>query len=188
MNCVTLFTTNATLVYFGEPQPEVERQAQKLYQLAKNEVVNWIRGELLDACRKPGVIVQEASLYLPACNSPTQISISTHCSVDTLFSPNEDDDIWPMAPRPMFSGLSLSDDNYITPIGQLPYSLYIKMISEDTPVSKLFAFFSSEYQKLANEVKTAVPSKPDMDALFIHDVLSLYRFGGVIQAFEAMRR
>ena len=187
MDSVTLFTTNATLVYFGEPKPEVEEQAKKLYRLAKDEIAEWVRGELLNACQTPGVNGLDVSLCLPACNEKIRVSVDTSsaCSI------GDDGDLFSMQTPRMYNGRFIgspySDYNYITPIGRMPHFLYRKIISEETPVSRLFAFLASEYKKLTDEVKTTIPSEQDMEAVFAHDILYLHRFGSIIQAFEAMR-
>lgn len=184
MDSVTLFTTNATLVYFGEQKPELEEQAKKLYRLAKNAVVEWVRLELLDACRTPGVYDQSVSLCLPACDHDIDISVNTNPFFDSF----ENNCFLPAQPPRMFNGSPYSGENYLTPIGRMPYALYRKITTEETPVSRLFEFLASEYKKLTDKAKTTVLSKEAVEELSAHDVLFLYQYGGVIQAFEAMRR
>lgn len=183
MDSVTLFTTNATLIYFGEQKPELEDQAKKLYRMAKNAVVEWVRLELLDACRTPGVYDQRALLCLPACENTIEVSVDTN----PFFDSSDNNLFLPPQPPRAFCGSPYSGEDYITPLGRMPYALYKKIMTEETPVSRLFEFLSSEYKKLTDKTKMAVPSKERMEELSARDVLFLYRYGGIIQVFEAMR-
>lgn len=187
MDSVSLFTSKATLVYFGEPQPKVDQQAKNLYQLAKSEIMEWVRGELLDICRTPGVDYREVRLCLPACDNNIEVSVSTQLSSESPFVVDSNNPFCPVRPPFGMSGSPYSDGNYVTPIGKMPYPLYRKIVTEETPVSRLFDFLASEYKKLTDEAKTTMPSEQELDALFIHDILYLHRYGSIIQAFGAMR-
>lgn len=182
MDSVTLFATNATPVYFGEQQPELEEQAKKLYQMAECAVAEWVRLELLDACRTPGVFEEAVFLRLPGSEHEIEISVDT--SQNFSFGR----DIFLPAQMPgLFNNSPCAERNYETPIGRMPHALYQKIMTEETPISRLFEFLASEYKKLTDKTKMAVPSKEKMEEVSAHDVLMLYRYGGIIQAFEVMR-